>query len=55
MSNVHNVNYLRLLFSQGGGSIGGLTLENVFDQSGDQAQSLDSQVILQMTYETDEA
>ncbi len=55
MSNVHNVNYLRLLFSQTGGSIGGLTLENVFDQSGDQAQSLDSQVILQITYETDEA
>jgi len=55
MSNTHNVDYLRILYAQAGGTISAITLENVFDQSGDQAQSLDSTIILQMTYETDEA
>lgn len=55
ISNVHNVDYLRINYAQAGGTISALTLENVFDQSGDQAQSLDSQIIVQITYETDEA
>ena len=54
-SNTHNVNYVRLLYAGAGGTTSLIQAANVFDQSGDQAQSLDSQVIFQWTYETDEA
>ena len=55
VSPVINVDYVTLLYTGDGGTTGYITATNIFDQTGDQAQSLDSEIILQWTYETDEA